>query len=162
MSPDAPPAAVTLPARAHATVSFEFTIEAPMAYAAPLFGPQGERAWAGDDWDPQFIYPTPPRDVQGAVFTLAHGQHPSVWVNTRFDLVQGRMQYVVFLAGLMVTTIDVALEPDGAGTRARVTYTRTALSPAADEHVGELSRADAIKGPQWHDAIAALLRAQAH
>jgi hypothetical protein len=48
-------------------------VHAPFAKAAPLFGPEGERAWAGKHWNPEFIHPQPARDVEGAVFTIQHG-----------------------------------------------------------------------------------------
>ena len=50
-------AAISLPALAqappaqrplHLSTSFDFVVQAPRAMAAPLFGPEGERAWAGD------------------------------------------------------------------------------------------------------------------
>jgi hypothetical protein len=111
---------------AHVSNSFAFTVDAPLQVAAPLFGPEGERAWAGDDWNPQFIFPVPARDVEGAVFTVRHGEHTAVWVNTLFDLKAGHMHYVYVLANLLVTTIDVRLHAiDTAGamhTRVDVTY----------------------------------------
>ena len=66
-----------------------FHCERSDARAAPLFGPQGERAWAGEDWNPQFVFPTPARDIEGAVFTVRHGEHTAVWVNTVFDARSG-------------------------------------------------------------------------
>lgn len=159
MLPQTPPPAATAPRElAHTVSSFEFFIDAPMSKAAPLFGPEGERRWSGKEWDPQFLYPHKPQDVEGAVFTIRHGGSPSTWVNTRFDLADGRMQYVVIAPGAMVTVIDVALTPQGARTRAHVTYTRTALSSEASEHVLALSRADQAKGPEWEAAIAAALK----
>src|SRR5882757_11065141 len=114
----------------HVSNSFAFTVEAPLRDAAPLFGPEGERAWAGDDWNPQFVFPAPARDVEGAVFTLRHGEHTAVWVNTVFDLSAGRMQYVYVLGDLLVTTIDVRLHTvDQAHSGVDVTYVRTALRP---------------------------------
>ena len=62
------------PSRAHVSNSFSFTVNAAMHDAAPLFGPEGERVWAGDDWNPQFVFPIPARDVEGAVFTVRHGE----------------------------------------------------------------------------------------
>jgi len=59
---------------------FEFVVEAPMERAAPLFGPEGERCWAGERWDPKFVYPQPVKDEEGAVFTVLHGGQKSVWV----------------------------------------------------------------------------------
>ena len=96
---------------AHVSNSFSFTVNAPMREAAPLFGPEGERAWAGKDWNPQFAFPAPANDVEGAVFTVQHGEHTAVWVNTLFDVEAGRMQYVYVLADLLATTIDVRVHP---------------------------------------------------
>ena len=158
MSVDIPPAVAAPQTFAHAAASFEFLIEAPLPEAAPLFGPEGERAWAGAEWDPRFLHPSPAGDIEGAVFTTTHGPQRSVWVNTQFDLTQGRIQYVVFLPGVMTTTITVRLSAHGARTRASVTYARTALSPEANDRVAEASRNDATKGPEWRDAIAAMLR----
>jgi hypothetical protein len=70
----------------HVVNSFEFEIDAPLARAAPLFGPEGERKWAGKTWDPKFIYPTQPRDVEGAVFTVKQAGRNPLWINTVFDL----------------------------------------------------------------------------
>ncbi len=157
---DKPPLYAEAPHGRHASTSFQFVIDAPMARAAPLFGPEGERAWSGKEWDPQFVYPSRPADIEGAVFTVAHGDHPSVWVNTRFDLREGRMQYVVFVPAVMTTTIDVDLTPQGPKTVAKVTYRRTALTAEAEAHVAMLSEDDASKGPEWSRAISNLLRSK--
>jgi hypothetical protein len=148
--------------RAHVSNSFGFTINAPMHDAAPLFGPEGERVWAGDDWNPQFVFPVPARDVEGAVFTVRHGEHTAVWVNTLFDLAGGHMQYVYVLADLLATTIDVRLHPiDATHTGVDVTYVRTALRPEADEHVLSLGKHDSEQGKEWADEINAYLQRRA-
>jgi hypothetical protein len=147
------------PSRAHVSNRFSFTVNAAMHDAAPLFGPEGERVWAGDDWNPQFVFPIPPKDVEGAVFTVRHGEDSAVWVNTLFDLEGGHMQYVYVLADLLATTIDVRLHPmDAAHTRVDVTYARTALRPEADEHVLALGKHDSEQGKEWGDAINAYLQ----
>jgi hypothetical protein len=144
---------------AHVSSTFSFTVNAAMREAAPLFGPEGERAWAGDDWDPQFLFPAPARDVEGAVFTVRHGEHTAVWVNTIFDLEGGRMQYVYLLPDLLATTIDVRLHPiDAQHTSIDVQYTRTALRPEANEHVSAMSRHDAKQGPEWERSINSYLQ----
>ncbi len=83
----------------HVSHRFQFVVRAPLVRAAVLFGPNGERCWAGPNWNPEFLYPQPGKDTQGAVFTVQHGPHKSVWVNTVFDPAAGRMQYVVLHAG---------------------------------------------------------------
>jgi hypothetical protein len=112
----------------HVANTFRFNIHAPVSRAATFFGPEGERCWAGSQWNPEFLYPQPGKDVQGAVFTVQHGPHNSVWVNTLFDPAGGRMQYVSFIPGKLVSTVDVRLSPlDPSSTSVEVTYARTAL-----------------------------------
>lgn len=145
----------------HVSNSFAFTVDAPLNDAAPLFGPEGERVWAGDDWNPQFIFPVPAQDVEGAVFTVRHGEHTAVWINTLFDLKAGRMQYVYVLADLLVTTIDVRLHAiDAEHTKVDVTYARTALRPEANGHVVALGRHDREQAKVWEAAIHRYLQRQ--
>jgi hypothetical protein len=143
---------------AHVSNTFSFIVNASMRDAAPLFGPEGERAWAGEDWNPQFVFPTPAKDIEDAVFTVRHGEQTAVWVNTVFDVEVGRMQYVYVLADLLATTIDVRLHPiDLAHTRVDVTYVRTALRPEGNEHVLHMGRHDGQQGPEWETSINAYL-----
>ena len=140
---------------------FQFRLSVPLERAAPLFGPEGERCWAGERWDPQFVHPQPAKDVQGAVFTVQHGATKSVWVNTLFDLSTGRMQYVSFIPDALVSTVDVRLTPlDANTTSVEVTYTRTALSVNANAHVHVLATSDRASGPQWQQAIQSCLTKQ--
>ena len=146
----------TAPAAAPAYVSnsFQFVVRAPLSRAAPLFGPEGERCWAGQHWNPQFHYPQPGKDVQGAVFTIQDGEHTSVWVNTVFDPAGGRMQYVSFVPGALVSTVDVRLTVlDPLSTRVEVTYARTALDAAANGHVQAMESSDRESGPHWQQAV---------
>ncbi len=138
----------------HTQSSFELIVHASFAETASLFGPEGERVWAGKHWDPQFLYPQPAHDSEGAVFTVKHGPVTAVWVNTRFDIEARHFQYVYFLSNLMVTTIDVrftSLGPDT--TRVNVTYTRTAIAPEGNEHVQAMSEGDKSAGGEWQRSI---------
>lgn len=140
--------------RAHVRSSFEFTVRAPCEVAAPLFGAEGERSWAGKDWDPQFIYPRPARDVEGAVFTIKHGAHQALWVNTAFDIAGRHIHYVYFITDTMVTTVDLTFAPvDSASTKVNVVYERTALSQTADDEVLRLGSVDRGRGADWEKAI---------
>ncbi len=143
----------------HVRTEFEFTVHAPYSIAAPLFGPEGEKAWASDSWNPHFVYPQPARDVEGAVFQVSHGHRHSTWVNTAFDLEQGHIQYVYMIPEMMVTVIDLHLSKLSASTlgaentRVRVAYERTALSADVNEHVWEFGEADRQNGKVWGDDI---------
>jgi hypothetical protein len=145
----------------HVNHSFQLLVRAPLARAATLFGPDGERCWAGAHWNPEFLYPQPGKDVQGAVFTIQHGPHKSVWVNTLFDPAAGRMQYVSFIPDRLVSVVDVRLTPvTPSSTRVEVSYARTALDPAANDDVEALGNSDSKSGPDWQQAIEACLGGQ--
>lgn len=138
----------------HTETSFDLVIQLPYREAAPLFGPEGERAYAGKHWDPKFIFPQPASDVEGAVFTISHGPLNAVWVNTLFDLDARHFQYVYFMPGLMVTVIDVRFKPAGErSTAVNVVYTRTAIAPEGNEHVQAMSEGDKTAGKEWQQAI---------
>lgn len=146
---------------AHARSEFTFTVQAPMAEAFPLFGPEGERPWAGPHWDPQFVWPTPAKDMEGAVFRLHHGHHSATWVNTAFDAHAGRAAYVYIIDGKLATRIDVQLTPENAATtRVRVMYERTALDPSVNPDVEDMARGDPKMGPEWERDIAAYLKSR--
>jgi hypothetical protein len=152
-------AGTAAPVPAHVSNSFEFDVHAPMTEVAPLFGPEGERCWAGKSWNPVFVYPQPAKDVEGAVFTVAHGPHNSVWVNTIFDVAGGRMQYVALIPEVMTFTVDVRLSPVGAAvTLVKVTYTRTALDVSANDKVVAMGNEDRESGPHWQRAIESYLK----
>lgn len=148
---------------AHVSNSFRFTVHAPLSRIAPLFGPDAERSWAGKHWNPEFLYPQPgkdiPKDIQGAVFTIQHGPHKAIWVNTLFDLPAGRMQYVYVIPDVLATTIDVKLTPiDAFTTTVDVTYVRTAIEAGANDTVHAMGENDNKSGPDWQQSIEAWLK----
>ena len=63
--------AQTTPQILRTQTAFELTVPLPYAETAPLFGPEGERVWAGKHWNPQFLYPQTPHDEQGATRGIA-------------------------------------------------------------------------------------------
>jgi hypothetical protein len=158
-----PPAAVgqTAASPAHVRNSFHFVVGAPLGRASALFGPEGERCWAGPHWKPEFLHPQPAQDVEGAVFTVQHGPHKSVWVNTVFDPTGGRMQYVSFVPETLVSTVEVRLSVlTQSSTKVEVSYVRTALDASANEDVLAMGRRDSESGPEWQKAIADCLAAE--
>jgi hypothetical protein len=138
----------------HVRTEFDLTVRAPYNVAFPLFGPVGERSWAGADWNPQFIYPSPAADVQGTVFTVKHGTYQAVWVNTAIDLEGHHIQYAYVISDVMVATISLTfLSLDSASTKVTVVYERTALNVAANDHVQQFGAADRARGADWERAI---------
>ncbi len=140
--------------RLRTQTSFDLLVHASYAVTAPLFGPNGERAWAGKHWDPQFVYPQPANDTEGAVFTIQHGPFTATWVTTQFDMDDRHFQFVYFMPGLMVTDIDVRFEPvNPDATAVNVVYTRTALTPEGNQHVTAMTEGDKTAGKEWQQAI---------
>jgi len=127
---------------------FEFTANAPVEVAWPLFGAEGERAWA-PDWYPRFIWPATATDEEGMVFTVDRADLTAVWVNTVFDQAAGRIQYVSVIPDVVVTVITLSLKETGPSTHVEVIYERTALAATAGEAVNQLAAGDRVAGPQW-------------
>lgn len=138
----------------HTDESFFFDVPVSLDQAFPLFGPLGERAWAGPSWRPDMLHPVPHRDVEGAVFLQAHLEgRTAVWTNTCFDRAAGRAQYVYLVPGRQVALIDLTLSERGGSTHVTVRYRRTALAVTANREVRTASRSDARSGPKWKGAI---------
>ena len=123
-----------------------------MEQVGPLFGAEKERLWA-PNWEPQFVYPLPAGDLEGMVFRVAHGHLNSVWVNTEFDLKNGRVGYAYVIPDALVTLIRLKLTPMGNQTRVKVVYERTALCEEADAHVRQMSERDRASGPEWEKQV---------
>jgi len=139
---------------AHTRSEFSFTVHAPMAVAAPLFGAEAERGWGGESWNPRFLYPQPASDVEGAVFLVKHGAHDSTWVATAQDFKGGHVQYVNLIDGAMATLIDIRITaPTSNESAVTVAYERTALRAALNDHINELAAKDRDSGPHWASAI---------
>ena len=150
----AQPSSKGAPPLAHTETAFDLTLHAQMNSVAPLFGAEKERAWAGGEWNPVFIYPLPAGDKKGAVYTIQHGEHLATWICTAFDLELGHVQYAYIIPEVMVTLIDIQLSKGDANTTAaHVVYQRTALTLEGNEHVNHFAESDRKAGPDWEQAI---------
>ena len=138
--------------RVHSEEKFVFTANAAIEEVGPLFGADRERVWA-PGWVPQFVHPVPAADQEGMVFTVAHDHLRATWVNTVFDLSNGRVQYVYVLPEHLVTVITLRLQAEGKRTRVDVEYDRTSLVPEADPMVERMAEHDRASGPEWEKQI---------
>lgn len=143
----------------HTREQFEFVTHAPLEVAWPLFGAEGERAWA-PGWEPEFVWPREPIDREGMVFKVAHGGRTAVWVNTALDPASNRIQYVYVIPDIVVTVISLRLAPAGRSTRVEVVYERTALGESANELVREMAQQDRLAGEEWCRQIHRYLQAR--
>ena len=138
----------------HVVNGFEFTVHAPYEKVFPLFGAYGERAWGGESWDPQFLYPLPAHDIEGEVFTVARRHTHAVWLNTAFDPESGHVQYVYVMPDVQATRIDIHFRHDDpARTAVKVVYERTALTASFNTHIQEMGRKDSQSAEEWQNSI---------
>ena len=149
-------AATGLEGPVHTHEQFEFIANAPLDVVWPLFGADGERAWA-PGWNPMFIWPATATDKEGMVFRVAREDRDAVWVNTAFDRAANRIQYVYVISDIVVTVITLKLRQTGQATHVAVIYERTALAEAAGEVVSQMAAGDRAAGPQWGAQINAFL-----
>jgi hypothetical protein len=116
--------------------------------AVELFTAEGERRWAGPEWNPTY-----PADDDDTVFrTDAHGQ-ATVWVTV--ERAARVRRYARVAAGVDAGTVTVRCRPDGAGTVAEVTYELTALTPYGDARLHHFAADYEEFLAGWERAIAA-------
>ena len=155
IAPAQAPSAATL---ARTREPFSFVVSAPYDAVFPLFGAHEERKWAAG-FEPEFLYPVPPKDQPGMVFTTTQDGLPRVWVNTAFDAASGHVQYAYWIADIMVAFIDIHVQRSGSHeTKVDVVYERTALRPEANQKVLDMAHSDANSGPRWAEMITGYLR----
>ena len=136
----------------HTRERFSLAANAPFEIAWPLFGADKERAWA-PDWQPVFLWPEKAFDQEGMVFKIRHGDQNAVWVNTAFDQMAGRIQYVYVIPDVVVTLITLKLMPVGDSTRIDVVYERTALLAKANDRVKQMAAGDRVADMEWSRQI---------
>jgi hypothetical protein len=139
--------------------SFTINLNASVASATPLFGPVRETEWA-PDWKPHFLHPVDGAQREGVVFETTSGNGKTrVWLLTRYEVRQGRVEYAIVAPGVMAKEIKIHLSPDGARRcRATILYRHSALSLEGNEEVAKLTSnwAEAQR-VHWQMAVNAVL-----
>jgi hypothetical protein len=122
-----------------------------IATVFPLFGPIEEKKWSRG-WDPQIV--AGGASLQDTVFTYSHDGLTATWIVTEWDESRHRVTYAVFVPENRAMTIRIACTPEGAKTRATVTYTFTALSQAGNNALHDFEQQDfSQRILHWQKAI---------
>jgi hypothetical protein len=121
------------------TQSFTIVLNGSVADVTPLFGPVREAEWA-PDWSPHFIHPAEGVQREGVVFTTTSGHGRNrLWMLTRYDVRDGRVEYVVMTTALTANEIKIRVVPDDEQhCEATITYRRSALTPDGNDEVAKL------------------------
>ena len=117
--------------------TYEQRLAAPPERVFPLLCPVREKDWV-PGWDPVVVYSLSGVAEDDCVF-LTPGRDTSpdaVWVVTRYEPAQFRIEFVRVVPGVTASRIRIALQADddvaGPCTRARVGYQHTSLGAAGD------------------------------
>lgn len=125
----------------------------PAAEAFRLFTPRGEQDWV-PGWSPRFPAPAVDDTEPGTVFeTEGHGA-TTTWVVLARQ--PGRhISYARVTPGERAGTVAVTVEEADGHSEVEVTYTLTALRPAAVADLHRFARGYPAYLRSWQDAIAA-------
>jgi hypothetical protein len=114
-------------------------LPAPPERVFPLLCPVRERDWI-ETWEATIVHSDSGVAELGCIFVTdePHGAE-SVWTVSRYEPAQGIIEFVVVTPRLLVTTLAVALHPEGDGTRAEWRRTFTALSRRGEKALARLA-----------------------
>lgn len=142
----------------HVRRSHAIVLALPPAEAFALFTPEGEKRWIRE-WEPRYLHPASGEARAGMVFTTGAGDELTIWSLVDYDPRALRSRYARVTPASRFGFVEVACDPEAAGTRVTVAYAFTALTPAGEaflEGFGEDAFRAMIEG--WKDLIEAWLR----
>lgn len=130
-------------------------IVAPPAHVFPLLCPVREKAWL-KGWDYQMIYSLSGYAEAGCIFSTAENGMEAIWVISEYDPENGRLQFIKTVPSLCVTQLEIDIQPSDCGNQSRVdiTYRYTALTPAGQAQVEQITDAVFAKRLKfWEDSM---------
>ncbi len=115
----------------------------------PLFSPVGERQWV-PGWSPELLHPPGVEWAEGQVFrTREDTAEDVVWIVTRLDPAEHRVEYRRVVPGRYVATVEVRCRAEGdRRTRVDVSYSYVGLSEAGNREI------DAMSQPAYDEKMA--------
>lgn len=120
-----------------------------------FFTPEGERAWAGEDWNPQTVCSKSGRDEAGMVFT--NGAHPSLWLVTRLDAASRVVEYVI-VSNDVLTLLHIEVAPAGDDASvATVAYEWIPRTDGGEQKASDHDRHFTPMLESWGNAMRAVL-----
>lgn len=85
-------------------------LHGPAARTFLFFTPEGEKAWAGEGWDPRALCTRSGKDEEGMVFR--NGTNKPLWLVTRLDPALHIVEYAI-VAGDLLTVLHIEVEAAG-------------------------------------------------
>ena len=118
--------------------SYRQTIEADADAVFPLLCPVRETEWL-DGWDYRMVYSASGFAERGAVFsTSSPGEEDTVWIVTRHDAAERRVDFARFTPGCKTCLLSIAVTPVAASRcHVDITYAYTSIAPVGDAFLTE-------------------------
>jgi hypothetical protein len=131
------------------------TVEGPLHQVFPLFSPEGERAWV-PGWDPELLHPRDTPWAEGQIFRTREERGEAIWIVTRLQRSDYRVEYHRVEPGRYVARVRVACADAGAGVTVVLTsYAFLGLSEAGNQDIASMTEEDyAQKMRRWKGWIA--------
>ena len=130
-------------------------IHGPASRTFLFFTPEGERAWAGEGWDPRIVCSKSGRDEPEMLFR--NGTNPALWIVTRLDAKARVVEYVMVTDDVLtVLHIEVAAAGDNESA-ATVSYQWIPRTGAGEEMASVHDRHFAPTLEHWQEAMNAVL-----
>lgn len=123
----------------HVERTGDFLLPLPLGHVFPLFSPEGERAWV-PGWDPTYLHPDHPSNAPGTTFRTAHEGEETIWLILTYNPSEATAGYGRFSPGTRIGTVQVQCREEAPRrTRVTVSYSLTAISPAGNVVLAELT-----------------------
>jgi len=132
-------------------------VRGEVADVFPLFSPEGEELWV-PGWVPEYLHPDPAETkwAQGQIFRTHEEMGEAIWVVTRLDRAQHRVEYHRVEPGRYVAHISVDCRPlPSRWTEVSTAYSFIGLSEIGNGEIAAMTQqAYDAKMSRWSEWIA--------
>lgn len=144
-----------------ATFRGQMLVTGEAAVVFPLFSPAGEESWV-PGWAPEYLYPAETRWAEGQVFRTQEPMGEAIWVVTRLDREQHRVEYHRVEPGRYVARIAVGCRPlPDKRTEVSTAYSFIGLSEAGNREIAAMTQQEYdAKMSRWTEWTARHLAAR--
>ncbi|MDR6238815.1 hypothetical protein [Aureibacter tunicatorum] len=113
--------------------SYQQVIHGSIDKIMPLYCPVRELDWC-ENWQPNIVISNSGIVEKDCIFTTNHGDLEVVWVVTEYDIAKGLVEMYYHVPKTLITKLSIQVQSiDEQTSQARLTYTKTALSPSGDK-----------------------------
>ena len=121
------------------TRSYTQNLDGPPDQVYPLLCPVREAEWV-NGWHPRLVVTETGFAELDCVFITAAGPQEAIWMVTRHEPENHRLELIKVIPGIVVGKIVIQLAPAPGGSTAEISYSFTSLGPDGDRVVSEFTQ----------------------